>query len=145
MDLETLPQLRSLNLSGTLVKLEMLPVKHLQNLSEMDLSNQKFRGSHLNLRTVCCLPQKLPILKALVFRKNAINAGSIKRLANCYQALIPWSGPKQWSGSPQWQWVWSYTQPPKAESKQVSTFLCQQQDLECPRELGTWASRPETQ
>lgn len=49
MDLETLPQLRSLNLSGTLVKLEMLPAKHLQNLSEMDLSNQKFRGSHLNL------------------------------------------------------------------------------------------------
>lgn len=68
--LETPSLLRSLNLSGTLVKLEILPAKHLQNLREMDLSNRKLRGGHLNLNTVCNLLRNLPTLEALVFLKK---------------------------------------------------------------------------
>ncbi|XP_074180286.1 toll-like receptor 13 [Rhinolophus sinicus] len=85
--LETLPQLRRLNLSGTLVKLEMLPAKHLQNLREIDLSNREFRGGHLNLNTVCHLLRKLPLLEVLVFRKKGTDAGGIKHLANCTKLL----------------------------------------------------------
>lgn len=86
--LETLPQLRSLNLSGTLVKLEMLPTKHLQNLREMDLSAREFRGGHLNLNSVCHLLRHLPRLQVLIFRKKATDAGDIKHLANCTRLLF---------------------------------------------------------
>uniref|UniRef100_A0A2K6FIL8 TIR domain-containing protein n=1 Tax=Propithecus coquereli TaxID=379532 RepID=A0A2K6FIL8_PROCO len=85
--LETLPQLRSLNLSGTLVKLEMLLAKHLQNLREMDLSNRELRGGHLNLGTMCHLLRNLPTLEVLVFRKNPTDARGIKHLANCTRLL----------------------------------------------------------
>lgn len=86
--LETLPQLRSLNLSGTSVRLEMLPVEHLQNLSEIDLSDQVFRGSHLvNVSNVCHFLRNLPVLEALVFREKATEAGDIKHLANCTRLL----------------------------------------------------------
>ncbi|KAK2505777.1 hypothetical protein MC885_018349 [Smutsia gigantea] len=85
--LETLPQLRSLNLSGTLVTLEMLQAKHLQNLREMDLSNWELRGSHFNFSVVCHLLRNLPILEALVFRKNATDAGGIKHLTSCTRLL----------------------------------------------------------
>ncbi|KAM9577825.1 LOW QUALITY PROTEIN: toll-like receptor 13 [Trichechus inunguis] len=85
--LETLPLLKSLNLSGTLVNLEILPVKHLQNLREMDLSNWDFRGRHLKLNTVCHLLRNLPILETLVFQKNAADAGGIKYLSNCTRLL----------------------------------------------------------
>nr|KAF6436555.1 hypothetical protein HJG63_019287 [Rousettus aegyptiacus] len=88
VNLETLPQLKRLNLSGTRVNLEMLPVKHLQNLREMDLSNQEFRAGHLNLNTVCHLLRNLPILEVLVFRKNATDARGIKHLANCTRLLF---------------------------------------------------------
>lgn len=73
MDLETLIQLRSLNLSGTL---EMLPAKHLQNLREMDLSNWELRGGHLNLNAVYHLLRNVPVLEALAFQKNATDAGA---------------------------------------------------------------------
>ncbi|KAM7045205.1 toll-like receptor 13 [Molossus nigricans] len=86
--LETLPNLRSLNLSGTLVKLEMLPAKHLQNLREMDLSDREFRAGHFNLSRVCHLLRHLPILEGLVFRKKATDAGDIKHLANCTRLLF---------------------------------------------------------
>nr|XP_027778772.1 toll-like receptor 13 [Marmota flaviventris]XP_027778774.1 toll-like receptor 13 [Marmota flaviventris] len=87
VDLETLPQLRSLNLSGTLVKLEMLLAKYLKNLREMDITKLDLRGGHLNLNTVCCLLKNLPTLEALVFQKNAMDAGDIKHLANCTRLL----------------------------------------------------------
>nr|XP_004667019.3 toll-like receptor 13 [Jaculus jaculus] len=86
--LETLSQLRSLNLSGTLIKLEMLPTKHLQNLRVMDLSNHELRDGHLNMSTVCHLLRNLPLLEDLVFRKNATNTGGIKHLANCTRLLF---------------------------------------------------------
>lgn len=38
VDVESLPQMKILNLSGTLVKLEMLPAKHLQNLRKITLT-----------------------------------------------------------------------------------------------------------
>ncbi|XP_054422588.1 toll-like receptor 13 [Pteronotus mesoamericanus] len=85
--LETLPQLRSLNLSGTLVNLERLPAKYLQNLSELDLSSWEFRSGHLNINSVCHLLRNLPMLEAFVFRKKATDAGDIKRLANCTRLL----------------------------------------------------------
>ncbi|XP_045039741.2 toll-like receptor 13 [Desmodus rotundus] len=87
VSLETLPQLRSLNLSGTLVRLEMIPAKHLQNLREVDLSTQDFRGSHSNIYTVCRFLRNLPMLEALVFRKKVTKAGDIKHLANCTRLL----------------------------------------------------------
>ncbi|KAM5290363.1 toll-like receptor 13 [Glossophaga mutica] len=88
VSLETLPQLRSLNLSGTSVRLEMLPAEHLQNLSEIDLSDQEFRGSHLvNVSRVCRFLRNLPTLEALVFRKKTMEAGGIKHLANCTRLL----------------------------------------------------------
>uniref|UniRef100_A0A8C6QY07 TIR domain-containing protein n=1 Tax=Nannospalax galili TaxID=1026970 RepID=A0A8C6QY07_NANGA len=86
--LETLPQLRSLNLSGTLVKLEMLPVKHLQKLRVVDLSNRMLRYGHLNMKTVCHFLRKLPMLEALIFQKNATNAEGIKHLAKCTRLLF---------------------------------------------------------
>ncbi|XP_049986436.1 toll-like receptor 13 [Alexandromys fortis] len=86
--LETLPQLRSLNLSGTLVKLEMLSAKHLQNVRVMDLSNRELRHGHLNVETVCHLLKNLPRLEALVFQKNATNAEGIKHLAKCTRLLF---------------------------------------------------------
>ena len=120
------------------MKLEMLPAKHLQNLSEMDLSNQKFRGSHLNLRTVCCLLQKLPILNALVFRKNAINSGSIKHLANCTRLLsldLSQSNDLVHLNDSEFDAIPSL--------QRLNLNKCQQQDLECPRELES--SKPEPQ
>ncbi|XP_051034609.1 toll-like receptor 13 [Phodopus roborovskii] len=86
--LETLPQLRSLNLSGTLVKLEMLSTKHLQNIRVMDLSNRELRHGHLNMQTVCHLLSNLPMLEALIFQKNATNAEGIKYLAKCTRLLF---------------------------------------------------------
>lgn len=86
--LETLPQLRSLNLSGTLVKLEMLSAKHLQNVRVIDLSNRELRHGHLNVKTVCHLLKNLPRLEALVFQKNATNAEGIKHLAKCTRLLF---------------------------------------------------------
>ncbi|ELW65894.1 toll-like receptor 13 [Tupaia chinensis] len=86
--LETLPQLKSLNLSGVQVQLEMLSVKHLQNLREIDLSNGELRSGHLNLSTVCHLLRNLLILETLVFQKNATDAGGIKHLANCTRLLF---------------------------------------------------------
>ncbi|XP_049727415.1 toll-like receptor 13 [Elephas maximus indicus] len=87
VSLETLPLLKGLNLSGTLVNLEALPAKHLQNLREMDLSNQEFRSRHLNLNTVCHLLRNLPILETLVFQKNGADAEGIKYLSNCTRLL----------------------------------------------------------
>lgn len=86
--LETLPQLRSLNLSGTSVKLEMLSAKHLQNIRVIDLSNRELRHGHLNVKTVCHLLRNLPMLEALVFQKNAINSEGIKHLAKCTRLLF---------------------------------------------------------
>jgi toll-like receptor 13 len=83
VDLETLPQLMNLNLSGTQVRLELLQAKHLQNLKKIDLSNRELRSGHLNLNTVCHLLRNLPILKTLVFQKNVTDAGGLKHLANC--------------------------------------------------------------
>ncbi|KAL1766035.1 toll-like receptor 13 [Sigmodon hispidus] len=86
--LETLPQLRSLNLSGTLVTLEMLSAKHLQNIRVLDLSNRELKHGHLNMKTVCHLLGNLPMLEALVFQKNATNAEGIKHLAKCTRLLF---------------------------------------------------------
>lgn len=81
--LETLPQLKSLNLSGTVVKLEKLSAKHLQNVRVMDLSNRELKHGHLSMKTVCQLLRNLPMLETLVFQKNATNAEGIKQLAKC--------------------------------------------------------------
>ncbi|XP_036030689.1 toll-like receptor 13 [Onychomys torridus] len=86
--LETLPQLRRLNLSGTSVKLEMLSAKHLQNIRVMDLSNRELRHGHVNVKAVCHLLRNLPMLEALVFQKNATNAEGIKHLAKCTKLLF---------------------------------------------------------
>ncbi|XP_050997993.1 toll-like receptor 13 [Acomys russatus] len=86
--LETLPQLRSLNLSGTLVKLEMLSAKHLQTVRVLDLSNRELRNGHLNMKTVCQLLRNLPMLETLVFQKNVTNAEGIKHLATCTRLLV---------------------------------------------------------
>ncbi|XP_002720271.3 toll-like receptor 13 [Oryctolagus cuniculus] len=84
---QTLPQLRSLNLSATIVKPEMLPPEHLQNLREVDLSNRELRGDHLNLNAVCRLLRDLPLLEALTFQKISTDAEGIKHLANCTRLL----------------------------------------------------------
>ncbi|XP_074062101.1 toll-like receptor 13 [Macrotis lagotis] len=87
--LESLPQVKSLNLSGTCVKVEKLQAKHLQNLIELDLSDiNPFSGTeHGNLSTVCHLLQNLPRIKTLFFKKNGIDSEGIKHLANCTRLL----------------------------------------------------------
>ncbi|KAM4818090.1 toll-like receptor 13 [Thomomys bottae] len=86
--LETLPQLKSLNLSGTPVNLDMLVARQLRNLQEMDISNRELRSGHVNLNTVCHLFRNLPTLEKLVFQKNATDARGIKHLANCTRLLF---------------------------------------------------------
>lgn len=86
--LKTLPQLQSLNLSGTVVKLEMLSAKHLQNVRVMDLSNRELKHGHLNMKIVCYLLRNLPMLEILFFQKNATNAEGIKQLAKCTRLLF---------------------------------------------------------
>lgn len=86
--LQTLPQLKRLNLSGTVVRLEKLSAKHLQNVRAMDLSNLELRHGHLNMKTVCDLLRNLPMLETLFLQKNATNTEGIKQLAKCTRLLF---------------------------------------------------------
>lgn len=84
---ETLPQLSSLNLSGTVVTLDTILPKHLQNLRAVDLSNWEPKHAHLNLSRMCWLFRNLPLLEALVFQKSTIDAEGVRHLANCTRLL----------------------------------------------------------
>lgn len=126
MNLETLLQLRSSNLSGILVTLVMLPAKHLQNLRKINFNKQEFRGGHLN--TVCQLLRILPILENWVFSEKCQWCRGHKVPCQLYQTFVM-------------IWFTSMTVSMmlcpafKAESKQVPIFLCQQQDLDYLPEL----------
>ncbi|XP_001372439.2 toll-like receptor 13 [Monodelphis domestica] len=83
--LDTLPQVKRLNLSQTCLEVEKLDAKHLQNLIELDLSGitPLPNTKHVNLSAVCHLLQNLPRIETLFFQKNGIDSENIKHLANC--------------------------------------------------------------